>query len=86
MARENDLLTDAELIEFTGYQKASKQREILDRGGVSYIPDREGRPMVMSVDTLRETPVPASANSLSRLVSNTSLTKTIWLSINMLIT
>lgn len=25
MARENDLLTDAELIEFTGYQKASKQ-------------------------------------------------------------
>lgn len=46
MTRENDLLTDAELIEFTGYQKASKQREILDRGGVSYIPDREGRPMV----------------------------------------
>lgn len=46
MVRENDLLTDAELIEFTGYQKASKQREILDRGGVSYIPDREGRPMV----------------------------------------
>ncbi|EBY9334105.1 DUF4224 domain-containing protein [Salmonella enterica subsp. enterica serovar Wentworth] len=28
------------------YQKPSKQREILDRGGVSYIPDREGRPMV----------------------------------------
>lgn len=48
MTRENDLLTDAELIEFTGYQKASKQREILDRGGVSYIPDREGRPMVTS--------------------------------------
>ncbi|ENJ6992215.1 DUF4224 domain-containing protein [Salmonella enterica] len=46
MTRENDLLTDAELIEFTGYQKTSKQREILDRGGVSYIPDREGRPMV----------------------------------------
>lgn len=46
MTRENDLLTDAELIEFTGYQKPSKQREILDRGGVSYIPDREGRPMV----------------------------------------
>ncbi|EDQ2624397.1 DUF4224 domain-containing protein [Salmonella enterica] len=46
MTRENDLLTDAELIEFTGYQKPFKQREILDRGGVSYIPDREGRPMV----------------------------------------
>ncbi|EGG3920041.1 DUF4224 domain-containing protein [Salmonella enterica] len=46
MTRENDLLTDAELIEFTGYQKPSKHREILDRGGVSYIPDREGRPMV----------------------------------------
>ncbi|EGN9833951.1 DUF4224 domain-containing protein [Salmonella enterica] len=28
------------------HQKPSKQREILDRGGVSYIPDREGRPMV----------------------------------------
>ncbi|SMG60203.1 DUF4224 domain-containing protein [Cedecea sp. NFIX57] len=46
MTRANDLLTDAELIEFTGYQKPSKQREVLDRGGVSYIPDREGRPMV----------------------------------------
>ncbi|ARD61597.1 hypothetical protein Y71_17305 [Kosakonia radicincitans DSM 16656] len=46
MTRNNDLLTDAELIEFTGYQKPSKQREVLDRGGVSYIEDREGRPMV----------------------------------------
>lgn len=46
MTRENDLLTDEEMIEFTGYRKPSKQREVLNRGGVSYVPDREGRPMV----------------------------------------
>lgn len=46
MTRSNDLLTDAELIEFTDYQKLSKQREILDCGGISYIPNLEGRPKV----------------------------------------
>ncbi|EMJ9258540.1 MAG: DUF4224 domain-containing protein [Klebsiella huaxiensis] len=46
MVRKNDLLTDAEMIEFTGCKQPIKQKEVLDRGGVSYIQDREGRPMV----------------------------------------
>lgn len=32
MTRENSLLTDAELMDYTGYPQPSKQQEIVERG------------------------------------------------------
>lgn len=42
----NDLLTDEELVELTGYQFPSKQCEALSRSGISYVKRRDGRPRV----------------------------------------
>ena len=42
----NDLLTDEELIELTGYQFPSKQCEALKRSGISFVKRRDGRPRV----------------------------------------
>lgn len=44
MTRENDLLTDDELIELTGYQFPSKQCAALSRAGISFVKRRDGRP------------------------------------------
>lgn len=42
----NDLLTDAELVELTGYQFPSKQCTALARSGISFVKRRDGRPRV----------------------------------------
>lgn len=42
----NDLLTDEELIELTGYQFPSKQCDALRRSGISFVRRRDGRPRV----------------------------------------
>ncbi|AUU90227.1 hypothetical protein C2U55_14640 [Enterobacteriaceae bacterium ENNIH3] len=42
----NDLLTDTELVELTGYQFPSKQCEALSRSGISFVKRRDGRPRV----------------------------------------
>jgi len=42
----NDLLTDAELVELTGYQFPSKQCAALSRSGISFVKRRDGRPRV----------------------------------------
>lgn len=46
MTRENDLLTDDELMELTGYRFPSKQCEALSRSGISFVKRRDGRPRV----------------------------------------
>ena len=47
MTRENSLLTDAELMDYTGYPQPSKQQEIVERGHFWYIPDRQVNPMII---------------------------------------
>lgn len=42
----NDLLTDEELIELTGYRFPSKQCDALRRSGISFVRRRDGRPRV----------------------------------------
>lgn len=42
----NDLLSDEELVELTGYQFPSKQCEALARAGISFVKRRDGRPRV----------------------------------------
>jgi hypothetical protein len=42
----NDLLTDDELVELTGYRFQSKQCEALKRSGISFVRRRDGRPRV----------------------------------------
>lgn len=42
----NDLLSDDELIEMTGYKYPSKQCEALQRAGISFVKRRDGRPRV----------------------------------------
>lgn len=42
----NDLLTDEELVELTGYQFPSKQCAALSRSGISFVKRRDGRPRV----------------------------------------
>jgi hypothetical protein len=42
----NDLLTDEELTELTGYVFPSKQCAALTRAGISFIRRRDGRPRV----------------------------------------
>ncbi|MEQ6971293.1 DUF4224 domain-containing protein [Pectobacterium polaris] len=42
----NDLLTDGELVELTGYKYPSKQCEALRRSGISFILRKDGRPRV----------------------------------------
>ena len=42
----NDLLTDNELVELTGYYIPSKQRETLKHAGISFVRRRDGRPRV----------------------------------------
>ncbi|WP_260515199.1 MULTISPECIES: DUF4224 domain-containing protein [unclassified Serratia (in: enterobacteria)] len=46
MSTNNELLTDEELIEMTGYKYPSKQCEALARAGISFIKRRDGRPRV----------------------------------------
>ncbi|BEL65231.1 MULTISPECIES: DUF4224 domain-containing protein [Serratia] len=46
MSTNNELLTDEELIELTGYKYPSKQCEALARAGISFIKRRDGRPRV----------------------------------------
>lgn len=46
MTTNNDLLTDDELSEMTGYKYPSKQCEALQRAGISFIKRRDGRPRV----------------------------------------
>ncbi|ENM1396330.1 DUF4224 domain-containing protein [Klebsiella pneumoniae] len=46
MTRENDLLTDDELIELTGYRFPSKQCSALAKSGISFVKRRDGRPLV----------------------------------------
>ncbi len=46
MTRENDLLTDDELIELTGYRFPSKQCSALAKSGISFVKRRDGRPRV----------------------------------------
>lgn len=46
MGIENDLLSDDELIELTGYKYPSKQIGVLRRSGISFIIRRDGRPRV----------------------------------------
>lgn len=46
MGTNNELLTDEELIEMTGYKYPSKQCEALARAGISFIKRRDGRPRV----------------------------------------
>ncbi|MEQ6968585.1 DUF4224 domain-containing protein [Pectobacterium polaris] len=42
----NDLLTNDELVELTGYKYPSKQRAALTRSGISFVTRRDGRPRV----------------------------------------
>ncbi|EJN2863947.1 DUF4224 domain-containing protein [Salmonella enterica subsp. enterica serovar Yaba] len=42
----NDLLSDEELVELTGYQFPSKQCAALARAGISFVKRRDGRPRV----------------------------------------
>ncbi|MCL2897103.1 DUF4224 domain-containing protein [Brenneria tiliae] len=42
----NDLLTDDELIEITGYKYPSKQCESLNRAGIMFVRRRDGKPRV----------------------------------------
>ncbi|GKX39533.1 DUF4224 domain-containing protein [Pectobacterium versatile] len=42
----NDLLTDDELIELTGYKYPSKQSAALTRAGISFVVRKDGRPRV----------------------------------------
>ncbi|MDY4387853.1 DUF4224 domain-containing protein [Pectobacterium aroidearum] len=42
----NDLLTNDELIELTGYRYPSKQCAALSRSGISFVTRRDGRPRV----------------------------------------
>lgn len=42
----NDLLTDDELVELTGYRFQSKQCEALARAGISFVRRRDGKPRV----------------------------------------
>ncbi|EPG4139474.1 DUF4224 domain-containing protein [Klebsiella pneumoniae] len=42
----NDLLTDDELVELTGYKFPSKQCAALARAGISFVRRRDGRPRV----------------------------------------
>ncbi|MFJ5317165.1 DUF4224 domain-containing protein [Pectobacterium versatile] len=42
----NDLLTNDELIELTGYRYPSKQCAALTRSGISFVTRRDGRPRV----------------------------------------
>ncbi|UFT92864.1 DUF4224 domain-containing protein [Pectobacterium carotovorum] len=42
----NDLLTNDELVELTGYKYASKQCDALRRSGISFIVRKDGRPRV----------------------------------------
>lgn len=42
----NDLLTDDELVELTGYHFQSKQCEALKRAGISFVRRRDGKPRV----------------------------------------
>lgn len=42
----NDLLSDNDLIEMTGYKYPSKQCEALQRAGISFVKRRDGRPRV----------------------------------------
>ncbi|EAM8673176.1 DUF4224 domain-containing protein [Salmonella enterica] len=42
----NDLLSDEELVELTGYQFPSKQCAALSRAGISFVKRRDGRPRV----------------------------------------
>lgn len=42
----NDLLTDEELVDLTGYQFPSKQCAALSRSGISFVKRRDGRPRV----------------------------------------
>ncbi|HBC0624460.1 TPA: DUF4224 domain-containing protein [Serratia marcescens] len=46
MSTNNELLTDEELIEMTGYKYPSKQCEALASAGISFIKRRDGRPRV----------------------------------------
>ncbi|HFK4477323.1 DUF4224 domain-containing protein [Citrobacter sedlakii] len=46
MTRENDLLTDDELFELTGYRFPSKQCAALTRAGIHFVKRRDGRPRV----------------------------------------
>ncbi|WP_264041214.1 DUF4224 domain-containing protein [Pectobacterium carotovorum] len=42
----NDLLTNDELVELTGYKYPSKQCEALRRSGISFIVRKDGKPRV----------------------------------------
>ncbi|PWC09229.1 hypothetical protein B4923_20615 [Brenneria roseae subsp. americana] len=42
----NNLLTNDELVELTGYRYPSKQCEVLRRSGVSFVIRRDGHPRV----------------------------------------
>lgn len=46
MASTNDLLTDDELIELTGYRFQSKQCDALRKAGISFVTRRDGKPRV----------------------------------------
>lgn len=42
----NDMLTNEDLIELTGYKYPSKQCEVLQRSCISFVVRRDGRPRV----------------------------------------
>lgn len=46
MNAENTLLSDEELIELTGYKYPSKQIDVLQRAGISFIVRKDGKPRV----------------------------------------
>ncbi|WP_038910908.1 DUF4224 domain-containing protein [Dickeya dadantii] len=44
MGKENDILSEDDLMELTGYKYASGQIKILTRNGISFIPNKDGHP------------------------------------------
>jgi hypothetical protein len=42
MSNESLIVSEEELIELTGYQRPTKQREVLDRMGIRYMVRRDG--------------------------------------------
>lgn len=42
MSNDNLIVSEDELIELTGYQRPTKQREVLDRMGIRYMVRKDG--------------------------------------------